>query len=128
MFFAPDKNAVPDFDLELRYLLNANAASLYEGYVLKKFQIFDEAESYIARKRTVFPIDYGDLSNMENVQPNIQSMESVEHITLSDDESDNDDGTNQENVSYAMENFQLTLKPNDPVNDFLPQNLCYISF
>lgn len=37
IFYSPDFNMDPNFDLEVKYLLNARAANVYEGYVLKSF-------------------------------------------------------------------------------------------
>lgn len=120
VFFAPDQNTVADFSLELKYLLNRNASGVYEGYVLKQFECFHEAERYIEQKRTVYPIDYSNQDNKENVQPNTHNMEPLENITLSDDdESQSEDEANQENLSNTMENLQLN---DGPVSAFISQN------
>lgn len=37
IFFSPDFGMNPNFDLDVKYLLNARAANVYEGYVLKSF-------------------------------------------------------------------------------------------
>lgn len=37
IFFSPDSNAQPNFDLEVKFLFNEKSANAYKGYVLKHF-------------------------------------------------------------------------------------------
>lgn len=37
IFYSPNFNMDPNFDLEVKYLLNARVPNVYEGYVLKSF-------------------------------------------------------------------------------------------
>lgn len=37
IFFSPDLNTQPNFDLNEKFLFNKNVSNVYTGYVLKRF-------------------------------------------------------------------------------------------
>lgn len=43
IFFSPNQNAEPNFDLEIKYLFNERVPNVYQGYVLKHFGKFSNS-------------------------------------------------------------------------------------
>lgn len=75
VFFSPNNCALAKFDLDVEYLFNKDKDNTYEGFVLKHFNTFNEAEQYIDNKRPVFPVDYSQENyDTGNIQPNMRAQ------------------------------------------------------
>lgn len=87
VFWSPNDQDTADYTRDVKYMYNRAESACYEGFVLKKFNVFEEAEKYIAWKRPVFPVQY-----KTGIVPklNLSVEEPVEYIDIASDSVSND--------------------------------------
>lgn len=78
IFFSPDESKSPNFKLPLAETFDENHDACYTAKILKVFNTFDEAYSYLQKKRNVFPAVYNPKRLNQRLPPlvdeNIEAM------------------------------------------------------